>query len=77
MAAPDGAGPAMEMLVPPKRLNTAARSIFDAVRAAAHARSGRTALVQKPETHLTRAAGRTVRFCHDDCRYAEFHFGPR
>jgi hypothetical protein len=50
MAAPDGAGPAMEMLVPPKRLsleasrdtelNAAAWAIFDAVRAAAQ----RTAL---------------------------------
>jgi len=35
MAGPDGAGPAMEMFVPPKRLNTAACVIFNAVRAAA------------------------------------------
>jgi hypothetical protein len=42
--------------------------------------SGRTALPQKariPEPIVTRAAGRTVRFCHNDCPYADRHFGPR
>ena len=67
----------MQIHVPPKRLsleaargtelNTAAWAIFDAVRAAAQRSSGRTALPQDSETRLTRAAGRTVRFCHDDC----------
>ena len=68
--------------MPPKRLSleaaggtelyTAAWAIFDAVRAAAQ----HTALPQNLETHLTRAAGRTVRFCHDDycTRTTVLHF---
>jgi hypothetical protein len=48
MKALDGAGPAMEMLVPPKRLNTAALAIFDAVRAAAHARADALRCPRKP-----------------------------
>jgi hypothetical protein len=68
----------MVMLVPPKwlsleaargtELNTAAWASFDAVRAATQ----RTAQPQNSEIYLTRADGRTVRLCHDDCPYADF-----